>query len=182
MIEKVTIDFFYEHIDEFLASEDTKTWYWIHTRTSVNHGYKNDCNFQWCKDNNIPVYDAKRGAGCIVSAAGNISLVDIRRFDGSTWLAHDILSKFAVYLKTLGLNANYNHNDVMIGDYKVASGVSINLKPSYKMQYTGIQFSINQNLDVIKNACLKEMKKQPGKLSDFGINTEDIENWILTKF
>lgn len=182
MLEKITIEQFYTNIDDFLVSSVSKTWYWIHSQTSVNYGYKNDCNIEWCKENNIPVYNAKRGAGCIVSAPGNISLVDIRPFDGHTWLAHNILKDFTDYLISLGLNAFYSHNDVMISGYKVASGVNTNLKPSYKMQYTGIQFSINQNYEVIEGACLKKMIKLPGKLSDFGIGTEEVENWIITKF
>lgn len=179
MIEKKSVEEFYGGIDSFLLSAEFKTWYTIIDEVRVSYGYKKDCDLDWCIKNEIPAVNMKRGGGCIVSAPGNIHLIDIREFDGHTWLAHDILKEFTKFLIGRGLDVRFDHNDIMVEGYKVASGVSINLRPSYKMQYTGLQFSVNQDLEVIEHVCLKEMKKQPRGLSDFGVTTKDIESWIL---
>ncbi len=182
MIEKITRKQFYDNIDNFINGEENKTLYWVYDDTAVNYGNQKDCNLEWCKEHNIEANDAKRNGGCIVSAKGNINMVDIRDFDNKFWYSSYVLKRFVIFLISKGLPARYDKNDVMIGKYKIASGISTIITTNCKRQYSGIQISINQDYEIIKNVCTKKLMKVPKALSDYGITTEDVENWINDTF
>ena len=48
----------------------------------------------------------------------------------------------------------------------------------YQWTYELVQISINQDLEVIKNVCLKPMVKVPKGLGEYGVTTEEIIDWV----
>ena len=178
MIEKTTLsDFYNNQLDLFLNPTEEKAMYIVYDSTEITYGSANDCDIDWCKDSNIPAYDIQRSGGCIVSAKGNITMADVRR-NTADWYDKQLLCSFVDFLKLKGIEAEIKQNDILIDGFKVASAASKNLKPDFLWQYTGMQISINQDLEVIKHACKKEMKKEPRGLSEWGITTSEVVNWL----
>lgn len=181
-MEKTTLLKTYENLDTIF--ESVGTFYVVHTRDEVSYGNENDIDLNYCEEHNIPAFNIKRDGGCIVHCKDNVSWFDIRNNESADFRLLDnlFLNDFVSYLKEKGLNAIYEDNDILVDGFKVASGCSINLPPNWKKTYTGVQISIFQNQELIKNVCKKEMKKVPKGLIDFGITTEMVENYVLKWF
>lgn len=167
---------FVEMEDEFLNSENNETAIIVLKETEAVYGADDSCNTEWCDANNIPYihqYRLKRG-GCIIGVKGNI-FIDVKRaIDNvdSECLSDKFSKALCEYLKTIGLNSvRQDNNDVLVDGYKVASGCETFVND---FKYMGYQISINQDLEVIKHACNKEMVKEPKGLSEFGVTTEDM--------
>lgn len=89
-----------------------------------------------------------------------------------------LLDDLCNYFIEKGLKATRSRNDILIDGYKVASGCGYNLEPDYKWSYEGAQISINQDINAIKNICLKPMIKIPKALSDYNITLDELLNFI----
>lgn len=159
----------------FLDSKKEETVIAVLEKTEVVWGAENSCNLEWCKENNIPTihHDKLKGGGCIVGVKGNI-FVDAKRHIGADNKC--IGDKFSValceYLKGKGLESvRTDNNDVLVDGYKVASGAETTYEG---WQYMGYQISINQDIDIIRHACNKEMVKVPKGLGEYGITTEEM--------
>ena len=150
----------------------------VQDQTEISHGWENDCNHEYCIANNIPCHNYQRGGGTIVLTKGNISLGFIynnRKY--KRFMFEALLTDLKDYFVGKGLNAEINHNDILIDGYKVASSYAHNYGDSYQMTYDSAQISINQDLEVIKNVCLKPMNKIPKGLGEYGITTAEIVEW-----
>ena len=143
--------------------------------TEVIYGAEGSCNTEWCNENGVGCVhkDKLQGGGCIVCAAGNV-LVDVKKemLNGGECLSDTFAKAVCTYLKEQGLNSvRQDNNDVLVDDYKVASGC----ESSYNnLHYMGYQISINQDMEIIEHACNKEMIKVPKGLYEYGITTEQI--------
>lgn len=98
---------------------------------------------------------------------------------GFTWIINksilpDILKDILEYLKKFNDKIVLEGNDVMLDDKKLFGTMTLGEGPYYE----GMFFSFNINLEVIKQVCLKPMKKEPYGLSNLGITPEDIEKLI----
>lgn len=166
---------FIENEEKFLNSSNEETVIAVLNDTEIVWGSDNSCNIEWCKNNNIKTirHEKLKGGGCIVGVKGNI-FIDAKRKIGKDNKC--ISDKFSIalceFLKSKGLNSvRQDNNDILVNDYKVASGVETKYN---EWQYMGYQISINQNIDIIKNACLKPMVKVPKGLGEYGITTEEM--------
>lgn len=184
MIQKLLVPEFYKIHDELLINPKSSLIYTIYDEPRIDYGYERDCDIEWCKNHNISANYFNRGGGCIVNSPGNITLFYVQEFDGHTWPIRGMLESLMNWLKDKYKiqKASVSKNDLLIDGYKVASGESRNIRPQYKWQIGGIQISINQSMDIILGACQKKMIKVPAALSDWGINTENIETWIYENF
>lgn len=136
----------------------------------------NNCiNEKYCKDNNLEVYKSQHMGGCIVIGQGDVEF-NIFRQDG--WRDGEFYSKKILeFLKTKIANIDIKDNDFLVDDtYKVASYSSVNVGNGFI--YTGFHFSVNVNLEHIKNICTKPMKKIPRGLSYYGITSEEILKYL----
>ena len=164
---------FVKNEDEFLNSSDNETALITLKQTEVCYGADDSCNVEYCKENNIPyIHQSKlQGGGCIVGVEGNI-FIDVKRKLEDRCLSDKFSYVLADYFKEIGLSAvRTDNNDVLINDFKVASGCETTKNG---WQYMGYQISINQDLELIRNVCNKEMVKIPKGLSEFGITTNDM--------
>ena len=177
---RVNLPEFCEHVNEYISSDETITPWGIYEQTEVNYG-GDDCNVEYCEENNIPCYKSRDDGGCIVNFAGTINIADFRP-SREGWVFPVFLNDFTEYLKSKGLNAEYDGNDVLIDGYKVASGFGYNLPPNYQRQYTGLGFFFNQDVELIRHICLKPMVKEPKGLEEYGITTEECAEWAENWF
>lgn len=150
----------------------------VSERTEVGYGFENDVDLDYCEKNNIPCYDQNRNGGAIVWSAGNIGIAFVynNRERGGFVLGR-LLPDLSKYLSKRGLSITMNRNDILVDGYKVASAIGYNFGENYYWTYDGLQISINQDMEVIKNVCKKPMVKVPKGLSEYGITTEEIVAW-----
>lgn len=175
-MEKVTLQWFNEHIQDIFTGECPKVYYCVHETTEINYGDQNDCDLEYCKEHNIPTYMMKRGGGTIVCSKGNIGISAITPVKWG-WICHDFLKSFSEYLSGCHLNVEISGNDILVDGYKVASCVELRVGEDLNHIYSTYQISINQDIEAIKHICKKEMVKIPKALSDYGITTEEIVNF-----
>ena len=148
--------------------------------TEVCYGIENSCNLEYCKENNIPyVWQKKLNlGGCIVGTKGNL-FIDVKSlYDEDHNIVIEFANSLVDYFKSKGLNSvRCDNNDIMIDDYKVASGADFNY--NHQMHYMGYQISINQDIELIQNICNKPMLKTPKGLSDYDITTEEMRQFCI---
>ena len=89
------------------------------------------------------------------------------------------MCKLKNYLTDKGLNCKIAENDLLVDGYKCGSYMSRNIDG---VIYTAIHISINMDVDLIKSICTKPMVKIPKGLSEFGITTDEIKNFIIKMF
>ena len=86
------------------------------------------------------------------------------------------VSYFVDWLKSKGLNAERDNNDVLVDGYKVCG---TGITSHGRIDYTSVFIAINTNLDHIKAICKKAMEKVPKGLSEYGITTDEAEQMFL---
>lgn len=169
-----------EKLPNFLADKTEHLLFSVQQETEAGYGFDNDINSEYCRENNIPAYDQKRNGGTVVFSKGNITLALIynnrvrRNFTLDT-----ILSDLCKYLTENGIEVTRDNNDIIVNGFKVASASGYNFGEKFHWTYDGVQISINQDLEAIKNICLKPMVKVPKGLSEYGITTEEIYQWCV---
>lgn len=180
-MEKVTLKYFNENLHNIFNLDNPKAYYCVHEQTEVNTGMQDDCDMQYCKEHNIPVYLMERSGGTIVCSKGNIGISVITPVKWG-WQTTAFLNAFTEYLKSKNLNVEYNNNDILVDGFKVASSAEIRVGDNLKNVYSTYQISINQDIEAIEHICKKEMIKIPKGLKDYGIITSQIVNWCENYF
>lgn len=169
---------FVNNENEFINSKNNETVIVTLNQTEAIYGANDSCNTEWCDKNNVPYahQDKLSGGGCIIGVKGNIFIDAKRKLDGNSECLSDKFSKaLSDFLKNKGLSSiRQDNNDVLVDDYKVASGCET-VVDGFK--YMGYQISINQDIETIKHACNKPMIKIPKGLGGYGITTEEIKKF-----
>lgn len=115
--------------------------------------------------------------GCIIGVKGNI-FINIKRklTNGGECLGDRFSKVVCAYLKNKGLNSvRCDNNDILVDNYKVGSCVETSVN---NFQYMAFQVSIHQDIETIKHACTKPMVKVPKGLSEYGITTEKMVDFV----
>lgn len=80
------------------------------------------------------------------------------------------------FLQDKGLSAEFNGNDILIDGYKVAGTAQITRN---SFAYVACHISLNPNIELIQQICTKKMEKTPKGLSEFGLTTEEITEFLI---
>lgn len=173
-IKEITNANYFETITDIIQNRKETFVYGVADDYVVLKG-NNVINDEYCKEHNLSVYNSKNMGGAIIIGAGDVEF-DIFRYDG--WEDGEYYSsKILLFLKTKINNISIENNDFLIdGKYKVGSFSSVNLGDGFI--YTGFHFSLNVNLEYIKNICTKPMNKIPKGLNEYGITTEKIKSFV----
>ena len=149
---------------------------------SINYGNENDINIDFCSKNNLHYRYENRSGGCMVFFPGNIVTCEI--YTTNNFLRqHKFLNDFVDWLKGKNIPASTNNNDLLINGQKIIGAVSETLPIPYKgWVYFGLSISINSDAELIDEICTKPMNKIPGALSDYGITSEEVMEWMLEWF
>ena len=142
----------------------------------VNYGFDAKPNFEYCQAHNIPCVDIGRRGGAFVVNNGDIGFGYITSGLDNT-VGELIYNKFAEYLRAKGLNAEAKDNDVLIDGYKVFGWAS-NYYKEYDAIYITCHFTMSVDLELIRNVCTKPMNKIPKGLSEYGITSDEIKEFI----
>lgn len=127
-----------------------------------------------CKELGYDIYTLRSNSGTILCNNGDIAIANIGPImDG--WCAR-FIDYVVQWLKSKGLNATTERNDILVDGYKVC-GMCINRygRVDYSCGFIGI----NTNLDHIKAICRKPMVAVPKGLSEYGITTEEVEQMFI---
>lgn len=173
-----------EELPALLADGEMHVGIHIPEETEVaTGGWEADVDRDWCGEHGVPVYDQDRNGGTSIYAPGSLVCGMIYSHDDyPEWVVGRLGEDFAAYLRGKGLSVDYQGNDVLVDGYKVASGCGYNLPPDFRRCYEGFQISVNQDMEVIRHACKKPMVKVPKALSDYGITTEEVRDWVYAWF
>lgn len=148
---------------------------------SVNYGDEDSIDMDVCEEHNVQLFHENRQGGAIVMFPGNIAFHDIRR--GNTFLFHyNFMDEFTEWLRSKGLDATTSRNDIMVDGKKVAGAIVELYKEHPNIAFFGSVVSVNADVELIDKICTKEMVKVPGALSDYGITTEEVIQFVLEWF
>lgn len=160
------VDYYLNKENEFFLSYNDKMYVLV--------GENNDVNLDYCVKNNIEVINIKHRGGTLVLTENAIGFAHIGK-DIDNDFSNSLIDNFVLFLRNKGLDARFNGNDVLVSGYKVASVGKI---PYKNKTYFTFQISIDNDPELIKNICLKPMVKIPKGLSEFGISTAEIIEFI----
>lgn len=135
---------------------------------------KNTINGDYCRKHNIRVENTYNEGGCIIDFEGDIEF-GVFKYNGFE-IPELIMKKLHEYLKEKGLNVVLDNNDILVDGYKCGSCSSVNVGD--RLIYTGCHISMSVNLEHIKNICTKEMHKVPKGLSEYGITSLEMYNYV----
>lgn len=175
-----TLKSWVNNLDKYLADGKEHIAVITHKQTEIAYGgWEDDINLEYCEANGIPVYNQNRNGGTIVCAKGNIGIAfvhSVARY--KDWMLVRLAENLVDWIKRMGFSAELIGNDVLVDGYKVASVCGYNLPPDFKTAYEGMQISINQDMETIRAVCRKEMVKVPKGLSDYGVTTAQIKDFV----
>lgn len=147
-----------------------------YTADQVNYGFDDTPNFEYCKDNHIECVNIGRRGGTFVVNKGDIGFGYITKGLDNR-VGELMYNEFADYLMGKGLNINQVSNDILVDGYKVFGWAS-NYYKDFDAIYITAHFTLSVNLELINNICKKPMQKEPKGLSEFGINPNEIKDFI----
>lgn len=119
---------------------------------------------------NLRVINTMHGGGTFVTFPGGITVAIL-----DTESPKGYMKTVAEYLKSRGINATIDNNDILCDGYKV-SGQMCRYLSEIGYFFYGIFISINADADIINKICEKPMDKVPRGLSYYGITRADILN------
>lgn len=164
---------FAENFEEYLKKDIEFISY--NNSMYVLRGANNDLNEEFCRQNNIEIININHEGGTIVLDKSAIGYAYIAN-DKSLTLQKNFMLRIVNWLKTKNINAEYKDNDILIDGYKVCSAGTKNINDS--TTYTTIHFSLENDAELISKICLKPMTKVPRGLSYYGINKEDVLDFL----
>ena len=146
---------------------------------SANYGNEEGIDKKYCDANEIPYFYINRTGGTIVMFPGNI-IGDAIYATDSVEIVGTFINDIFAFLSENKLTPSFEGNDILIDNKKII-GISFK-KIIDGYYYFGVSISINTDIELINKICTKPMKKIPGALSDYGITTEKVMNWLLEWF
>lgn len=153
--------------------------------TVVLKGRNGTPNYEYIKEHNMKVFELQTAGGNIVLHKGDVGIAIVGEYQYVHDRANEFLNNFKLFLESKGLVVSKDNNDVLANGYKVCS-FSANYIKQYDWTFFTFGFSINVDLNLIKNICNKPMVKIPKGLSEFGITQEQVlvwlENWLSENF
>lgn len=174
-IKELKIETFKQEIQNAIIHKESNIFYSI-IPTNIVYAGKGDIDLEYCQNNNYLVYNSVDFGKGLVATKGDIVIVVIKE---NGWEDYKTIAKVTInYLKSKGVNAEINSNDIIVDDkYKVASYSSVNIGNNYI--YTGFQATFNPNIKDIESICKKKCKRLPKGLSEYKINAQDLLAEIL---
>lgn len=124
-----------------------------------------------CARRGLPVATGRYLAGSIVNMPGDLSIC------AATWghsdLAPRSVERIADYLAARWIFVTRDGNDVLADGEKVVSWARAMTREGWEQSV--VHCSVGpMDIDLVRAVCTKEMAKEPGALSDYGIDAAQI--------
>lgn len=178
MVTRITYQQFVQNLHKIFNTEYVQAYCVISEGLEVHTGNENDCNYEYCEQHNIPVYDLHRSGGTIVCCDGTIGVALIANVENG-WMHNKFTDAFIQFLNSKGINnISVDDNDILVDGYKVASSVEKRVNENLSMIFGGYLISYDVNLEAIQNICTKQIVKTPRGLVNWGITKQEIIDWV----
>lgn len=141
---------------------------------AVVYGYPQYIDVNACIRSGAFLYHAWHLGGAIVCFPGDLSIMELK--NGGSNFGRESISAVRDMLASRRINALIDGNDLMVDGRKCGSWARTSDR-GYTQ--TVVHFSVNSDVQTIRELCMKPMVKIPGALSDYGITAEDI--WTTIK-
>lgn len=138
--------------------------------TGSLRGFRQDI----CDKYGIPVAKTGYHGGSIVCFPGDLSFCETHW--GPSEFAPEMIEKAVVFLKGKDLEITRDENDILVDGEKVISWARFTTISGWVQSV--VHFSINSDLNLIKEICTKQMLKIPGALSKYGITADMLLDYL----
>lgn len=142
----------------------------------VSYGFADKPDFEYCQKYGIETINGGRMGGTFVINKGDVGFGYVAKgLDNS--VMNKVYHKFTEYLKSKGLNAIAQDNDILVDGYKVFGCASYHFI-NQDVTHITCHFTMSVDLELINAICTKPMNKIPKGLSEYGISREEIVDFI----
>ena len=157
----------------FIQKESLETKFLMVLSKTFIHKPKDymDCNIVYIQNNNIDMQELPRQGGTIVGSQGDVECIYFLQEQEYSGMPKEIQNLVELILSK-NLIPQVDNNDILINGYKVASWSAKKLNNNI---FIAVVASVNVDLQLIQNICLKPMDKTPKGLSEFGITTAEVK-------
>lgn len=134
-------------------------------------------NKQYCKNQNIELVNTQHCGGCIVVFPGDMVL---GHYDKHSNFIEELSNRIETWLqnKLFGNEIRFDNNDLLINGKKILGMMRLDFVDE-EHEFSGLFLSYQSDIDIIKNVCTKKMEKEPIGLKEFGIEKEEIKEFII---
>lgn len=145
----------------------------------VQTGITHTADLDKARELGLPIWRAEHLGGTIICFPGDLSMCLVTWGNSMPDFGERSMEAVAELLEERGAVVTYDNNDVLADGKKVASWARATLVSGFVQ--TVLHFSVNVDLELIKEICIKTMEKVPGALSDYGITADMIWQRIKKK-
>ena len=168
----------YVYLQNVLQNESEAKFIAVINDTVVHYGPEGGFDQEKAKELRLDCYNIRKGGGAMVTSPGDVVFCYATKNKGG--IINELLAPFIKNkLLELGIQCEGVGNDLIINERKCSGFMCVDIG---SIRYYGGHFSINCNLDLIKQICTKPMKKIPGGLAEYGVTTEQMIEWISEFF
>lgn len=160
-ILEITAPQFIPELQKAIA-EGKETVFIVHPEKLMAWVGSDPINEDYCKENDIPTFLVGYDGGTIVTGIEDVAIGLLTKRDTARKHFGEVLYRF---IKEEIPKAELVDNDILIDCYKV---FGIGYKSFGELHLATYQITVKAYPEAIKNICLKEMKKEPKGLADFG--------------
>jgi len=160
-ILEITAPQFIPELQKAIA-EGKETVFFVHPEKLMAWVGSDPFNEAYCKENDIPAFLVRYAGGTIVTGIEDVAIGLLTRRSTTRKHFAEILHEF---IKQDIPNAKLVDNDILVDGYKV---FGIGYKSFGDLHLATYQVTVKAYPEAIRNICLKEMKKEPKGLTDFG--------------
>ena len=136
-------------------------------------------DIDYCEENNIVLLNANFSGGACVVFEDDVNIICYH--EGFSDIGQRTLELVNSYLQDKGLNSSIIGNDLIITEdeilYKVGSFASVWINNDRGME-TVIHFALNIDNELIERICKKPINKIPKSLSDYGITSQELLDFL----
>ena len=161
-ILEITAPQFIPELQKAIA-EGKETVFFVHPEKLMAWIGSDPFNEAYCKENDIPTFLVRYAGGTIVTGVEDVAIGLLTRRITTRKHFAEILHEF---IKQDIPNAELVDNDILVDGYKV---FGIGYKSFGDLHLATYQVTVKAYPEAIRNICLKEMKKEPKGLTDFGV-------------
>ena len=160
-ILEITAPQFIPELQKAIA-EGKETVFFVHPEKLMAWIGSDPFNEAYCKENDIPAFLVRYAGGTIVTGIEDVAIGLLTRRSTTRKHFAEILHGF---IKQDIPNAELVDNDILVDGYKV---FGVGYKSFGDLHLATYQVTVKAYPEAIRNICLKEMKKEPKGLTDFG--------------
>lgn len=141
-----------------------------------------EVNIPFCQQHNIAMFRRKSGGGCVYADRGNLMLSYITQDTHAETVFRLYLDSLAALLQRLGLPAvRTEHNDIMVGDYKVSGNACYALPNAtivhgtmlYNVDFNALQKAITPSKTKLEKHGVQSVRQRVSNLINLGVLQND---------